>query len=100
MHDVHTIERTNGRPALGIVTTGFAQQAIFQASRLGLTEPEKHIVLAEHPISDATADEIVRKADELYADMLRQITSNAPVSEMRKRRLRAAEPSAMCAAGA
>ena len=100
MHDVHTLERESAVPAVGIVSTGFAKQALFQASALGLASPDNHIVLAEHPISDASKAELEDKADELYADLMRQLTTDAPISEARKRRLRAVEPSAMCLAGA
>ena len=61
MHDVHTLESTAGVPSVAIVSTGFATQAIFQAESLGCTEPDKHIVLAEHPISDATPAELASK---------------------------------------
>ena len=59
----------------------------------------QHIVLAEHPISDATAAELAGKADALYGELVRQLTSNAPTSAARER-LRQAEPSALCLAGA
>ena len=36
----------------------------------------------------------------LYADLVRQLTSNKPTSELRKRRLRANEPTASCLLGA
>lgn len=48
MHDVHTLERAVGLPAVAIVSTTFAAQAIFQSEALGLSDPEKHIVLCEH----------------------------------------------------
>ena len=54
-HDVHTLERTYRVPSVAIVSTAFSQQAIFQSEALGHTEAERHIVLAEHPISDACA---------------------------------------------
>ena len=57
-------------------------------------------VLAEHPISDATDDELRVKADGLYADLIRQLTTDGPTSQARQRRLRSAEPSAECLAGA
>ena len=99
MHDVHTLESL-GVPSVGIATTAFAKQAIFQSEALGCAEPEKRLVLAEHPVSDCTAAEIGQKAQALYADLVRQLTSNKPTSELRKRRLRAAEPSAICLLGA
>jgi len=97
---VHTLERTYRVPSVAIVSTAFSQQAIFQSEALGHTEAERHIVLAEHPISDASASELASKADELFADLLRQLTSAKPNSELRRSRLRSAEPSALCLAGA
>ena len=73
MHDVHTLERYARIPSVAIVTTAFAKQALFQSEALGFSDPEKHIVLAEHPISDASSAEIAAKADLLYADLIRQV---------------------------
>jgi hypothetical protein len=100
MHDVHTLESAFGVPSVAIVSTGFATQAIYQADALGSTHPDKHIVLAEHPISDATPAELAQKADMLFADLHRQLTTNGPTSHARQRRLRSAQPSALCQAGA
>ena len=97
---MHTVERASGIPAVGIVSTGFATQAIYQAQALGMAHPDKHIVLAEHPISDATEAELRERADGLYADLVRQLTTDGPTSQARQRRLRAAEPSAECLSGA
>lgn len=99
VHDVHGLEAL-GVPSVAIATTAFARQAIFQAEALGCSEPEKRIVLAEHPISNCNALEIARKASELYVDLVRQLTSNKPTSALRKRRLRSEEPSAACLLGA
>ena len=46
-----------------------AFRAIYQAEALGLANADKHIVLASHPISDATGAELVDKADGLYAEL-------------------------------
>ena len=100
MHDVHTFERTAHLPAVAIVSSTFAQQAIYQSEALGHSDAEKHIVLAEHPISDCSAAQIAAKADVLYADLVRCLTSDKPTSAMRRRRLRSTEPSALCQAGA
>ena len=100
MHDVCSLERESSLPSVAIVSTSFSAQAIFQAEALGATEAEKHLVLAEHPISDATSAELAMKADDLYHDLVRQLTSNKPTSAARKRRLRSTQLSAMCLAGA
>ena len=63
MHDVHTFERAYNTPSIAICSTAFAKQAIYQAEALGLSEPEKHLVLASHPISDQSADELFDKYD-------------------------------------
>ena len=76
------------------------RQAIFQSEALGASEPEKRIVLAEHPISDCSEAEVALKAGALYEDLVRQLTSNVPTSAMRRRRLRSAEPTAICLLGA
>ena len=46
-----------------------AFRAIYQAEALGLANADKHIVLASHPISDATGAELADKADGLYAEL-------------------------------
>lgn len=97
---MHTLESTWSIPAIAIVSTAFSAQAIFQSEALGASEPDRHIVLAQHPISDATPAEIGVKADELYADLVRQLTSNKPTSNARRNRLRTTAPSAMCLMGA
>lgn len=107
MHDVHTIEREGGLPSVALVSSTFASQAIYQAKALGVASPERHIVLAAHPISDATTDELAAKADALYADLLDELVAGkkeekAPRS-FRGRRVLPKEDemmSAECAAGA
>ena len=85
---------------MAIVSTAFSAQAIYQAEALGASEADRHIVLAEHPISDATEVEIAAKADQLYTDLIRQFTSNGPTSKARRSRLRSVTPSALCLLGA
>ena len=77
------------------------RECVSEYRRLSLsTHPDKHIVLAEHPISDCSEEEIARKASALFEDLVRQLTSNVPTSAMRRRRLRSAEPTAICLLGA
>jgi len=100
MHDVHTFENRGRVPSVAVVSSAFATQAIYQAEALGMVEPERHVVLAEHPISDATDEEIALKADLLFEDLMGQLTSNFPASPARKIRMRSGTPSEACLAGA
>jgi len=62
---------------------------------------EKMLVLAEHPISDASPLELQAKADALYDDLLRALTTDKPPAAALRRRLRTAPLlSDACAAGA
>ena len=95
MHDVHSLEAggvdsadggegvggSPRTPAVAIVTTAFAAQAVYQAEALGATQPERHIVLAAHPISDATPDELAAKADALYPDLLDELVAGKQEAE-------------------
>ena len=58
------------------------------------------VTLKQARSDEKIADELFDKADGLYADLKRQLTSNTPTSAARKLRLRAQEPSALCLAGA
>lgn len=101
MHDVHTLERQKGIPSVALVTSAFAEQAHFQSAALGLKQPERHVVLAEHPISDASPAELVAKADALYADLLGELTYKPLAGgTSNRRRIKPTELSAECAAGA
>ena len=52
------------------------------------------------PISDASDAELAAKADALYADLLRALTTDKPPTAALRRRLRAAAPpSDECMAG-
>lgn len=78
-----------------MLSSGFLSQGLFQAEALGLLEPEKLIVLVQHPISDATATEMHDKADSIYPMLLRALVSNLPGPKLVGGQL-----SAECAAGA
>ena len=60
MHDTIWFE-TQGRPAVFIASSTFADAAEVQANALGL--PEVRRVFVAHPIQDATDDEMRTKAD-------------------------------------
>lgn len=84
-----------GLPTVAILSSGFVAQGLFQAEALGLLEPEKLMVLAQHPISDATAAEMHAKADAVFPSVLRSLVSNMPAPKLTVSKL-----SAECAAGA
>ena len=98
-HDVLHLERRLGVPAVGIFTTGFPAQAAHQLEALGATQPERHMVLAAHPVSDRTREELAAIADGLCADLERMLTQRAPCSQARITRMRAQRPSAACDQG-
>lgn len=99
-HDVHSFEKHGHVPSVAVVSSAFTTQAIYQAEMLGMVEPERHMVPAEHPISDATDAEIALKADLLFDDLMYQLTNNRPTSAARRNHLRSATPSEACLAGA
>jgi len=102
MHDVHTLERKARVPTVAIVSEPFASQAVYQAEALGMSVADMHIVLADHPISNATTAEIEAKAEALYPFLLKQLCSNDPPGSFYARRLRAPakSPTALCQMGA
>ena len=98
MHDVIELERS-GLPSVAVVTDVFLQQAEFQATKLGATEPDRLFTLARHPVSDQTPDQLVAKAVDVYPDVVRGLTSESKIAALRKRAL-AGKMSDECAAGA
>ena len=101
MHDVAALERA-GATAVAVLSEAFATQGLFQADRLGLDigAAERMLVLAQHPISDASDAELAAKDDALYADLLRALTTDKPPTIALRRRLRTASPpSDECMAG-
>ncbi len=67
MHDTTWFE-IQGRPAVFVASSEFADAAEVQASMLGL--PEVRRIFVPHPIQDATDDEIRAKADTIVADLV------------------------------
>ena len=67
--------------SVALCSSAFASQAAYQARALGLAAPERHIVLAAHPISDATPEELAAKADALYADLVGELAAAGPSTE-------------------
>jgi len=67
VHDTTWFE-IQGRPAVFVASSEFADAAEVQASMLGL--PEVRRIFVPHPIQDATDDEIRAKADTIVADLV------------------------------
>ena len=98
MHDVIELERA-GLPSVAVITDVFVNQAEFQASKLGATDPERLFSLARHPVSDQTPAELEAKAVDIYPDVVRSLTSETKIAALR-RRAAAGKLSDECAAGA
>jgi hypothetical protein len=67
VHDTVGFE-IEGIPAVFIASSEFIDAAEVQAGALGL--PEVSRVFVEHPIQDATDDELRKKADGILDDLL------------------------------
>ena len=73
MHDTTWFE-IQGRPAVFIASSEFADAAEAQARALGL--PEVRRVLVPHPIQDATDDEMRAKADAIVDAIVTALTNS------------------------
>lgn len=60
-----------------MVSSAFAEQSQYQADMLNLADIRVSFV--RHPISDATPDEMVRKAEESWAIATNAIQTSAPL---------------------
>lgn len=67
---------SKGLPSVGILTTGFAPQAAYQAKSLGCEDAVSLFV--KHPISDATPEEMISKADSVYENMVKGLKDVTP----------------------
>jgi alkanesulfonate monooxygenase SsuD/methylene tetrahydromethanopterin reductase-like flavin-dependent oxidoreductase (luciferase family) len=67
VHDTTWFE-IQGRPAVFVASSAFADAADAQANALGL--PEVRRVLVPHPIQDATDDEMRAKADAIVDEVI------------------------------
>jgi hypothetical protein len=67
VHDTTWFE-IQGRPAVFVASSAFADAADIQAAALGL--PEVRRVLVPHPIQDATNDEMQAKADAIVEQII------------------------------
>jgi hypothetical protein len=71
LHDTVYFE-TQGKPAVAIASSEFADAAETQAQALGLADA--HRVFVPHPIQDATDDEMMDKADAVVEAVIRALT--------------------------
>lgn len=70
MHDTVWFE-IQGIPAVTIASEEFEEAATIQAEALGL--PEAHRVFVQHPIQDATDDEMREKADAVFDQIVKAL---------------------------
>ena len=96
MHDVVTMERAGVR-AVAVASEEFADQGVYQGGALGLKEARKLIALVSHPVSDATAAGMAKKAAEVLPHVIHALESGPllPGAEPPRRRM-----SDLCLAGA
>lgn len=73
MHDVAFFER-QGLASVALLSSAFAPQAQYQATSLGLEGAVKLFVA--HPISDQTLEQMIKKADSVYEDVVRALSSD------------------------
>lgn len=73
MHDAASLER-KGVPSVALLSDAFLVQARYQARSLGVESLAS--LLVQHPISDATPAEMVAKADAVFPDVVRALTSD------------------------
>jgi hypothetical protein len=67
LHDTVWFE-TQGIPAVSVASSAFEDAALTQAKALGLEAVR--FVLVEHPIQDATDDEMRAKADAAFEQVI------------------------------
>ncbi len=71
MHDTIWFE-IQGTPAVSIASSEFKGAAATQASALGMKDAKR--VFVEHPIQDATDDEMRARAEAVVADVIAALT--------------------------
>jgi hypothetical protein len=73
LHDTVWFE-IQGKPSVSLASNEFAEAAQVQADALGLSDAR--YVLVEHPIQDATDDEMRAKADAVVDQVVAALTEN------------------------
>ena len=71
MHDTVWFE-IQGKPAVSIASSEFVDAAETQAKALGMTDARR--VFVQHPIQDATDDEMRQKAEEVIDAVIAALT--------------------------
>ena len=71
MHDTVWFE-IQGKPAVSIASSEFQEAAETQAKALGMNDARR--VFVQHPIQDATDDEMRTKADEVIDAVISALT--------------------------
>ncbi len=71
MHDTVWFE-IQGTPAVSIASSEFKDAAQTQASALGMKDAKR--VFVQHPIQDATDDEMRAKAEAVVAEVIAALT--------------------------
>mmetsp|Transcript_55366 Transcript_55366/g.157329 ORF Transcript_55366/g.157329 Transcript_55366/m.157329 type:complete len:93 (+) Transcript_55366:154-432(+) len=73
MHDAAYLE-SRGVPTVAVISSAFKPQAAYQARMLGLEQVRVEFV--QHPISDATKEQMQQKAASAFGGVLRALTSS------------------------
>ena len=73
MHDTVWFE-IQGKPAVSIASSQFIDAATTQAQALGMNSAQR--VFVDHPIQDATDDEMRAKADAVFVEVVAALTEN------------------------
>ena len=74
MHDTVWFE-IQGTPAVSIASTEFVDAAQTQAEALGMTDAQR--IFVDHPIQDATDDEMRAKADAIVEQVIAALQAGA-----------------------
>jgi len=73
MHDAAYLE-SHGIPTVAVISSAFKPQAAYQADMLGLKQVRAEFV--QHPISDASKEQMIQKATDTFAGVVKALTSN------------------------
>ena len=79
MHDLVDYE-TQGIPTVMVASSEFVQAAEHQAEALGMTGLARDAVYVDHPIQDATDEEMRAKARGAVDAILRALTTSSATS--------------------
>ena len=73
MHDTVWFE-IQGKPAVSIASSEFVDAAEIQANALGMSDARR--IFVDHPIQDATDEEMQAKADAIVDQVIEALTQN------------------------